>query len=209
VLALVSVAACGAPGGPQNQAAAAVRASSSQPHQAPAVPSTSPSGTTPELKGQGDSGPRCRTHQLALKFAGAQGAAGTSFLTFRLANTDAAPCLAGGFVGMRMLDAAGEALPTRVVRNGGFFANQPPPSRFALRPSGSGSEAATAATFQVAYSHVPRAGEAPCPDAFQLVVTPPDEVDHLVVAVQGWTLAPCNRGELDVTPLRPPGVAGQ
>jgi hypothetical protein len=130
-------------------------------------------------------------------------------MTFRLANTGAAPCLAGGFVSMQMLDAAGAPLPTRVVRNGGFFANQPPPSAFLLRPAGGGPQAAAAATFQVSYSNVPRAEEAPCPDAFQLVVTPPDELDHLIIAVQGWTLAPCNHGELDVTPLRPPGVAGQ
>jgi hypothetical protein len=129
------------------------------------------------------------------------------FLTFRLANTGAAPCTIRGFVGMQMLDAAGVALPTRVVRNGGFFANQPPPSGFILRPAGWGAPATTAATLQVAYSNVPRPGETACQEAYQLLVTPPDEFDHLAVAVQGWTLAPCNHGELDVTPMRPPGVA--
>jgi hypothetical protein len=209
VLAVVCVAACGASRAAQSQAPTAARASSTQAPQPAAPPSTVPPSDTATVTGQGDAVHRCHTRQLALKFAGAQGAAGTSFLTFRLANTGTAPCLAGGFVGMQMLDAAGGALPTRVVRNGGFFANQPPPSRFSLRPAGSGPQAATAATFQVAYSNVPRAGEAPCPEAFQLVVTPPDEFDHVVIAVQGWTLAPCNHGELDVTPLRPPGVAGQ
>jgi hypothetical protein len=209
VLAVVCVAACGVPRAPQSQASTAVPVASTPPPQPAALPSTVPPSDTVTITGQGDAVPRCHTRQLASRFVGAQGAAGTSFLTFRLANTGTAPCLAGGFVGMQMLDAAGGALPTRVVRNGGFFANQPPPSRFSLRPAGSGPQAATAATFQVAYSDVPRAGEAPCPEAFQLVVTPPDESDHLVIAVQGWTLAPCNHGELDVTPLRPPGVAGR
>ena len=209
VLAVVCAAACGARSSPQSQAGTGVPVSATQAPRPAALPSTAPDSALPAATGQGDAGSRCHTRQLALKFAGAQGAAGTSFLTFRLANTGATPCLAGGFVGMKMLDAAGAALPTRVVRNGGFFANQPPPSAFLLRPAGGGPPAAAAATFQVAYSNVPRAGEAPCPDAFQLVVTPPDELDHLIVAVQGWTLAPCNHGELDVTPLRPPGVAGQ
>jgi Protein of unknown function (DUF4232) len=210
-LALLSPAACGAPAAaPESQASHA--AVSSTPLFQPSIaasptPSSPAASATPALTGQGDPGSRCHTRQLDLKFAGAQGAAGTMFLTFRLANTGAAPCLIRGFVGMQMLDAAGGPLATRVVRNGGFFANQPPPSGFQLRPAAWGAPAATAATFQVAYSDVPRAGEAGCPQAFQLLVTPPDEFDHLALPVDGWTLAPCNHGELDVTPVRPPGVA--
>jgi hypothetical protein len=148
---------------------------------------------------------RCRTQQLAVRFAGSQGAAGTIFLTFRLANTGSTECSLSGFVGLQMLDAADHPIPTRAVRNGGIFFNQPPASSFTLRASGAGP--AAAATFQVAYSTVPRAGETDCPQAYELVVTPPDEFDHLVIPVQGWSLAPCNHGELDLTPLRPPGVA--
>jgi Protein of unknown function (DUF4232) len=148
---------------------------------------------------------RCRAQQLAVRFAGSQGAAGTIFLTFRLANTGSTECSLRGFVGLQMLDAAEHPLPTRAVRNGGIFSNQPPSSSFTLQPPGAGPGAA--ATFQVAYSTVPRAGESDCPQAYELVVTPPDDFDHLVVSVQGWSLAPCNHGELDLTPLRPPGVA--
>jgi hypothetical protein len=124
-----------------------------------------------------------------------------------MSNNGKEPCLMRGFVGMQMLDAAGAAMPTRVVRNGGMFANQPPVSSFMLPPSGAGAPAATASTFLVAYSTVPRTAETVCPQAYQLLVTPPEEFDSLSIAVEGWTLAPCNRGELDVTPLRPPGVA--
>ena len=212
-LAVLSMAACGGPPATTQGQTSHTAASSTPlpPPSATASPAPpSPAAiSTPQVTGQGDPGARCHTGQLMLKFAGAQGAAGTMFLTFRLANTAPSPCLARGFVGMQMLDAAGGAMPTRVVRNGGFFANQPPPSSFLIRPAGSGPPAATAATFQVAYSNVPRSGEAGCPEAFQLLVTPPDEYDHLSIPVQGWTLAPCNKGELDVTPLRPPGVAPQ
>ncbi len=207
VLVLLSAAACGGQSAGQGGGGAPISASPTQSVQpAPTAEPTPAAGATPAVTGQSD---RCHTRQLSLRFAGAQGAAGTMFLTFRLANTGAVPCMARGFVGMQLRDAAGGALETRVVRNGGFFSNQPPPSAFLVRPAGSGSLASTAATFQVAYSDVPRAAESGCPQAFQLLVTPPDEYDHLAIPVQGWTLAPCNHGELDVTPLRPPGVAPQ
>jgi hypothetical protein len=170
-------------------------------------PSPGASSSTSAAPAAPSAGPlsRCRTQQLAVRFAGSQGAAGTIFLTFRLSNTGSTECSLRGFVGLQMLDAADHPLPTRAVRSGGIFSNQPPASSFTLQPPGAGP--AAAATFQVAYSTVPRAGETDCPQAYGLVVTPPDEFDHLVIPVQGWSLAPCNRGELDLTPLRPPGVA--
>ena len=205
LLAVLLLAACRGPSTPEGQLTrptSSVTASALPSVAATAVPATAtPAPAEPS--------PRCHTANLSLKFAGAQGAAGTMFLTFRLANVGPAACQLRGFVGMQMLDAASAPMQTRVIRNGGFFANQPPPSAFLVRPAGSGSPAATAATFQVAYSNVPRAGEASCPEAYQLLVTPPDEFDHLSIPVQGWTLAPCNHGELDVTPVRPPGVASQ
>jgi hypothetical protein len=149
--------------------------------------------------------PRCRTSQLAIAFAGGQGAAGTIFLTFRLTNRGPAACTLHGFVGMQMLDAGGQPLPTRLVPNGGVFSNQPPASTFSLGPTAAG--ASVSSTFQVAYSDVRRAADVSCPPAFELLVTPPEELEHLSLAPRGWALAPCNRGELDVTPLRAPGVA--
>jgi hypothetical protein len=98
---------------------------------------------------------------------------------------------------MQMLDAGAHDLPTRVLRNGGAFTNQAPPSQFTLQPG-------QAATFQVAYGTVPTGAETTCPQAAQLIVTPPDEFDHVILRVQGWSLAPCNGGELDVTPVRAP-----
>jgi hypothetical protein len=199
--------------------AAACRGGASTPEsQAQAVPSgtlASPSalslaaGSPTAAAGAAEvaaSSPRCHTAQLALSFAGGQDAAGTSFLTFRLANTGSVSCLLQGFVGMQMLDEVGQPLRTRVVPNGGVFSNQPPPATFSLPPRTAGG-LKTASTFQVAYSDVPEAQETACPDAYQLLVTPPGELDALTIPVQGWSLAPCNGGELNVTPVRPPGVA--
>jgi uncharacterized protein DUF4232 len=160
---------------------------------------------SPGTRGEAGRVPRCHTSQLALAFAGGQGAAGTIFLTFRLTNRGPAACTLHGFVSLQMLDAGGQPLPTRLVPNGGVFSNQPPASTFSLSPAAAGANHAS--TFQVAYSDVRRAADVSCPPAFELLVTPPEEPEHLSIAARGWVLAPCNRGELDVTPLRPPGVA--
>lgn len=141
---------------------------------------------------------RCHTSQLAVAFAGSEGAAGTIILTFRMANTTPTGCWLYGFVGMQMLDATGRNLPTRVVRNGGLFSNQSGPTQFTLQPG-------QAATFLMAFGNVPVGSETICPQAAQLVVTPPDEFDHVTLTVQGWPLSPCNSGELDATPVRPAG----
>src|SRR5262245_56449387 len=141
---------------------------------------------------------RCHTGGLLISFAGAQGAAGTIVDSFNVANVRPAPCVLYGFVGMLMLDGAGNPLTTRVVRNGGIFSTQAGPSRFVLQP-------ATAATFEAAWSDVPHGTESRCPSAAQLEVTPPDEFDHVVIPVAGWSLAPCGGGEIDVTPIRAAG----
>lgn len=207
-LAVVAVAACrGLDGAPADRVAPAAVSSPSGSTAMSGSPPAQTSVSSPTLK-PAPEGPRCHTPQLSLRFAGAQNSAGTMFLAFQLANRGSGACLLHGFVGLQMLDAAGGAMITRVVRNGGVFANQPPPSAFLLAPA-AGSGLAAAATFQVAYSAVRSRGETVCPGAFQLLVTPPEEAAPLTVPVQGWDLAPCNRGELYVSPLRPPGVATQ
>ena len=141
---------------------------------------------------------RCHTSQLAVAFAGSEGAAGTIILSFGMANAAPTGCWLYGFVGMQMLDASGRNLPTRVMRNGGLFSNQSGPTQFTLQQG-------QAATFLVAFGNVPVGSETTCTQAAQLVVTPPDEFDHMTLTVQGWPLSPCNSGELDVTPVRPAG----
>ncbi len=143
---------------------------------------------------------RCHTGGLTVASEGSQGALGTIVATLRVTNTGLAPCSLYGFVGMQMLDAGGVPLPTRVVRNGGFFSTQAGPSRFVLQPRGSG-------TFQMAWSDVPHGNETTCPQAAGLELTPPDEFDHLLVPIANLYLAPCGAGELDITPIRAAGAA--
>jgi hypothetical protein len=163
---------------------------------APATPAAIPTPTAvpPVLQ-------RCHTGGVLIGFAGSQGAAGTIVDTFRVANTGTGPCTLYGFVGMLMLGSAGQALPTRVVRNGGFFETQAGPGQFLLQP-------ATAASFQAAWSDVPHTDDPQgvCPQAAQLEITPPDEFDHVIIPVNNWNLAPCNAGEIDVTPIRAAGA---
>jgi hypothetical protein len=149
------------------------------------TPTATPAGTTA-------SGPdRCHTGGLLISFAGSQGAAGTIYDTFRVANTQPSPCYLYGYVGMLMLDGSGAPMPTRVVRN----SSQAGPSRFLLQPG-------TAASFLASWSDVPRT-PAPCAQAARLEITPPDEFDHVIIPVSGWNLAPCAPGgEIDVTPIR-------
>src|SRR4030081_3128716 len=127
-LALTLLAAAGRQGTPTH--------SQTSPTSAVLSPSATPAATpTPGASSSPNAAPpapsavpvsRCRTQQLAVRFAGSQGAAGTIFLTFRLSNTSSTECSLRGFVGLQMLDAGERPLPTRAVRNGGIFSNQPP-----------------------------------------------------------------------------------
>ena len=171
---------------------------SSSPESAASAPLAAPSPSQPEQTAPAAAGPagleRCHTAGLSVNFAGTEGAAGTIVDTFRIFNRSASPCTLHGFVGLQMLDSAGRPLRTMVVRNGGIFSTQGAPSRFTLPPGSAGS-------FRAAWSDVQHGAEGPCPAAAGVLVTPPDEYDHLSVPVSGWNLAPCAGGEIDVTPL--------
>jgi hypothetical protein len=139
--------------------------------------------------------PRCHTPQLSVAYVDADGAAGHITDRFRLTNTSDAACNVYGFVGAQMLNGAGEPLPTRIVRNGGFFSNQAGPSDVPLPPGASGY-------FWMLWSDVPTGNETSCPAAARLEITPPDETTFLVIDLGPYTLAPCNSGTIDVTPVR-------
>ncbi|MHB8576874.1 MAG: DUF4232 domain-containing protein [Dehalococcoidia bacterium] len=137
---------------------------------------------------------RCHTSALALAFSGSEGAAGHIFDTFSLVNQSATACTLYGFVGAQMLDGQGRPLPTRVVRNGGMFSNQPGPAQVALQAGG-------VASFQAEWGDVPTGNQAACPSAARLEVTPPDETTFLILDLGGFSLAPCGSGTIDVTPV--------
>jgi hypothetical protein len=139
--------------------------------------------------------PRCHTPQLSVEFVDADAGAGHINDRFRLTNISDAACNVYGFVGAQMLDAAGQPLETRIVRNGGFFSNQPAPSDVPLEPGASGY-------FWMLWSDVPTGEETSCPTAARLEITPPDETAFLEIDLGAYTLAPCNAGTIDVTPVR-------
>ncbi|HXM58949.1 MAG TPA: DUF4232 domain-containing protein [Candidatus Dormibacteraeota bacterium] len=171
---------------------------SASPEPSPQPNASAPGAAPTPTAAPAAAGPdRCHTGQLQVGFVTSQGAAGHIFLTFRMTDAGQATCWMYGFVGMQMLDASGRSLPTRVLRNGGAFAGQAGPTRFDVPPGRS-------ATFDVAYGDVQVGNETTCPEAARLIVTPPDEFDHVTIPVSGFRLAPCNSGELDVTPVRPP-----
>jgi hypothetical protein len=96
-----------------------------------------------------------------------------------------------GYPGLQMLDAAMANLPTNVVRKGSYGFTSMPPTTVTLTNG-------QTALFNIGYSDVPVGGETTCPTSAYLEVTPPDALDHLVIAA---ALAPCGGGTLVVSPV--------
>ena len=84
-------------------------------------------------------------------------------------------------------------VPTQVVRGGDHLTDLPG-AALVTAPAGG------TADFTLSWGDVPVGNETICPQATQLAVIPPDEVDPLVVPV---TLAPCNSGTVHVSAVRP------
>ena len=161
------------------------------------LPTASPSATAPVPVGPPPSyapaASRCHTSQLSASFSPGQGAAGTQTFTVLIANTGAQPCTLYGFAGGQLYGAQDQALPTRVVRDGGIYSTQSPPTQFLLAPG-------QPAMFQVAWSDVPTGTQA-CPAATRLDITPPDETTTTPV-LGSYSVAACG-GVLDITPVMP------
>jgi hypothetical protein len=77
----------------------------------------------------------CRPKQLALSYAGTEGATGHMELTVSVRNTSQTSCELRGYPGARLLNGAGRALPLRVARGHGFFPDtESGPRRVSLAP---------------------------------------------------------------------------
>jgi hypothetical protein len=141
-------------------------------------------------------GDRCHTAGLALAPVpgGGDAGAGHAGMTLRFTNTLSVPCTFSGYPGAQRLDAAGDALPTRVVRGNGYLFRDPGPGRVTVPPGG-------AAAFGLEWGQVPTGGETTCPPAGMLQVTPPDEYSPLTIPA---TFTACDGGRLNVTAVRPP-----
>ena len=77
----------------------------------------------------------CRPSQLALSYAGTEGATGHMELTVAVRNTSQTACELRGYPGARLLNGTGRALPLRVARGHGFFPDtESAPRRVSLAP---------------------------------------------------------------------------
>lgn len=102
--------------------------------------------------------PTCRPSQLAVAYAGTQGATGHMELTLTLRNVSTSACRLRGYAAARLLDSAGRPLPLRARRGHGFFPDTRRAPRFvALSP---GSRARFGISFatnsEYAHAHVCR-----------------------------------------------------
>ena len=158
----------------------------------PTVPSSS-STSTSTAGGTGLA--HCQPADLAGAVLGSQGAAGTIEFTVSLRNATAASCALEGYPGMQLIDGAGNPLPTHVVPGGSLAFDDFPKAPVTIGPGQS-------AYFNVGYSDVPGGGETTCPTSASLWVTPPDDVQHLVLHAQ---LTVCDGGTLTTSPVFGPG----
>ncbi len=149
------------------------------------VPGTSSTTTT----GVSTTG-HCQPTGLTGTVVGTQGAAGTIEVTVELKNTSTSSCALEGYPGLQLVSAGGTQLPTSVVRGGSYSFSDFPPSPLTLA-------AGAVAYFNLGYSDV-GSGTGSCPPASSMWVTPPDDVEHLVVA---QSITACNGGTITVSPV--------
>ncbi|HEV1997779.1 MAG TPA: DUF4232 domain-containing protein, partial [Candidatus Dormibacteraeota bacterium] len=143
------------------------------------TPSVAPAQTSPALL------PKCRTTDLAVVIGSTTGAAGTIYSNFNVTNRTSAACSLQGFFGLALLDAAGQQVGGTPRRDPSAIS----PTLVRLAPGGS-----TAFTFH--WSDV-QSSPQPCPTAAQVVVTAPDQFDHVVLPARtadGGRIAPCEPG---------------
>lgn len=98
--------------------------------------SSSTASTPPQsVGGSQASTASCRPAQLALAYAGTEGATGHMELTLAVRNTSRATCELRGYPSARLIGGTGHPLPLRVMRGHGFFPDTgPAPRRVALKP---------------------------------------------------------------------------
>jgi hypothetical protein len=114
-------------------------------------------------------------------------------LMYVFTNRAAVSCTFDGYPGAQWLDAQQNPMPTTVVRGGGYLFPDHGPTTVVV-PSGG------TATFGLEWEDVPVGNETTCPQSSYLKITPPDEVDSLLVATP--TTA-CGNGTLHVTAIQP------
>jgi Protein of unknown function (DUF4232) len=142
---------------------------------------------------------RCVAAGLTGSVEGTNGVAGTIQMTVALKNTATTSCSTGGYPGLQLVDASGQALPTTTVRGGSLTFEHIAPMTLTVPAGGT-------VWFNIGYSDVPHAGETSCPTATQIQVIPPNDTTHLTV--DGVDAMVCNHGTLVTSPLFGPGSPG-
>ncbi|HLZ28272.1 MAG TPA: DUF4232 domain-containing protein [Chloroflexota bacterium] len=137
-------------------------------------------------------GERCHTAGLSLELVGVDAGAGNFVGTFYFRNTLGVSCTFFGFPGAQLIDTAQNPVPTRVVRGGGYFTNNPPPRAVDVAPG-------AAALFRIHWEQVPVGNETTCSMASSIAITPPDEYVSLHVRVE---IRACGGGNLNVSAVQ-------
>ncbi len=137
---------------------------------------TSTSSTSPASAAtttQTATGHACAGSQLAVSYAGTDGATGHLELTLALRNISSSPCAVRGYPVTRLLDGTGHVLPMRVSRGGGFFPDtRPAPRPVTLAPGASAHFGISFVTNnEYARSHV-------CRTALTVMSAPPGAGAH-------------------------------
>jgi Protein of unknown function (DUF4232) len=166
------------------------KASSSTTSSSTSTPTTTaPPTTTSTTTAAGPA--TCPTTALVATVAGSEGAAGTIETTIALRSTSTTNCLLSGYPGLQLVSATGTNLPTVVTRMGTYSFTAMAPTTVTLAPG-------QTAYFNIGYSDVPVGTETSCPTSGSLIVTPPNDFDHLSVNAM---LAPCGGGSMTVSPV--------
>lgn len=176
---------CSSPSKPTNTTATTSGPTSSSPGSGP----SSTVSSVPTLA-------HCQPSGLSATVVGTSGAAGTIEVTMELKNTSTTSCALEGYPGLQLLSSTGNQLPTDVVRGGSYSFTDFAPAPVTLA-------AGAASYFNMGYSDV-ASSSGSCPTASSMWVTPPDDVNHLVV---NQSVMACNGGSITVSPVFAAGSA--
>ncbi len=131
---------------------------------------------------------RCNTAALSGRLGFIQGTAQSRFGSVVLTNRSHNVCTLEGYIGVQLYNAAGQRLPTRIVRD-----RSRPITVVTLRPG-------QRAFADLHWSAIRTGPFLKCPRASFLAVAPPHERTQLRVR---WTAGPvCRGGRIEVRPIR-------
>lgn len=128
-------------------------------------------------------GDRCHTAGLSIQPDGSDRGAGQFYQTFVFTNNLTVPCTFFGYVGVGLLDAGFNPLPTAPTHT-------ETPINVTVAPGGT-------TTFTLHWSPLPMP-PVPCSNASNLAITPPDEFDPLIL---NYSAQVCENGQIEVRPV--------